>query len=109
MTMARWNRPRAAGVASSVLTLPPPPDWPKIVTLRGIAAEALDVVPHPLQRGDHVERAGIARLGKFFAADVGQVQVAEDVEALVDGHDHDVVLRGQIGPVEPRRVGRSRS
>ena len=33
--MALWNRPFADGIASSVLTLPPPPDWPKIVTLPG--------------------------------------------------------------------------
>ncbi len=34
-TMARWNNPFAEGIASSVLTFPPPPDWPKIVTLFG--------------------------------------------------------------------------
>ena len=33
---ARWNRPCAAGMPSSVLTLPAPPDWPKIVTLAGL-------------------------------------------------------------------------
>ena len=71
----------------------------------GVASEAFDVVPHPLQRGDHVERAGVARLGEFLSADVGKMQVAEDVQALVDRHHHDVVERGEVGPVEPRRVG----
>ena len=32
---ARWNSPAADGMASSVLTLAPPPDSPKIVTLPG--------------------------------------------------------------------------
>ena len=34
-TAARWIKPRAAGVASSVLTYDPPPDCPKIITLPG--------------------------------------------------------------------------
>jgi len=32
-TIARLNSPCAAGMAISELTLPPPPDWPKMVTL----------------------------------------------------------------------------
>ena len=34
-TIARWNRPRACGMAMMVLTFAPPPDWPKMVTLAG--------------------------------------------------------------------------
>jgi hypothetical protein len=26
------------------------------------------------------------------------MHMAEDVEPLIDGHDHDVVMRGKIGP-----------
>ncbi len=33
--IALWNRPAALGIAMTVDTLPPPPDWPKIVTLPG--------------------------------------------------------------------------
>ena len=33
--MPRWNRPFAEGMARSVFTFPPPPDWPKMVTLAG--------------------------------------------------------------------------
>ena len=29
---ALWKRPLADGIAISVVTFPPPPDWPKIVT-----------------------------------------------------------------------------
>ncbi len=35
IAIARWNRPSAAGIPISVLTLPAPPDCPKIVTLLG--------------------------------------------------------------------------
>src|SRR3546814_8522976 len=34
-TIARWNRPRADGIAIRVETFAPPPDWPKIVTQPG--------------------------------------------------------------------------
>ena len=34
-TAALWNSPFADGAASSVDTFPPPPDWPKIITLPG--------------------------------------------------------------------------
>ena len=33
--IALWNSPLAAGIASRALTFPPPPDWPKMVTLPG--------------------------------------------------------------------------
>ena len=32
---ARWNRPRAAGIAIRPAILPPPPDWPNSVTFDG--------------------------------------------------------------------------
>ncbi len=35
MTMALWNRPSASGIWPSTVTLAPPPDWPKMVTLSG--------------------------------------------------------------------------
>jgi len=39
-TIALWNRPRAAGIAISVETFIPPPDWPKMVTLPGSPSKA---------------------------------------------------------------------
>ena len=33
--IARWNSPLADGIASSVATFRPPPDWPKIITVFG--------------------------------------------------------------------------
>ncbi len=61
----------------------------------GIAAEPVDVVAHPLQRRDHVERAGVPRLCELGTADRREVEEAEDVEPLIHGNDHDVVAFGQ--------------
>src|SRR6516225_6448678 len=107
ITMARWNRPRAAGIARSVETLPPPPDWPKIVNIAGIAAEPLDIVAHPFERGHHVERAGIAGLGELRPAQLGKMHEAQNIEPVIDAHHHNVVMGGETGPVEPRRIGRA--
>ena len=38
--IARWNSPAAAGMPSRTLTLAPPPDSPKIVTLPGSPPKA---------------------------------------------------------------------
>ena len=38
--MARWKSPLAAGMAISVVTLPPPPDCPNTVTLAGLPPKA---------------------------------------------------------------------
>ena len=46
-TIARWNRPVAAGTASSVETLAPPPDSPKIVTFDRSPPKALRRSPAP--------------------------------------------------------------
>ena len=40
----------------------------------GIAAEPLDIVAHPFERGDEVEHAGIAGLRVALAADIGEVR-----------------------------------
>ena len=100
-TTARWNSPFAAGSASMVLTFAPPPDSPKIVTLLGIAAERLDVVAHPLEREHHVEQTRDAGARELLAERVGQVQVAERVQPVVDRDDHGVAAARELGPVVP--------
>ena len=47
----------------------------------GVSAERRDVLPHPVERLDDVEHPDVARLRVLFAADLRQVQVAEDVQA----------------------------
>ena len=58
--MALWNRPWAAGIASSVATLMPPGRLAEDRHVAGVAAEGGDVVAHPLQRRDLVEQAEVA-------------------------------------------------
>src|SRR3546814_16416235 len=73
----------------------------------GIAAEAGGVLAHPVEGGDQVENPRVAGMGEALAADVGEVQVAEDVEAVVDRDDDHVLARGEVGAVEARPVGRA--
>ena len=69
-----------------------------------IAAEAVDVVAHPFQCGDHVQRAGIAGRGEIRAADRRQVEEAEDVQPLVHGDDDHVATLGQPRALQPGDV-----
>jgi len=84
-----------------MLTLEPPPDSPKMVDVATIAAERLCVVAHPLQGEHEVEQAGHARAGKVLATQVGQVQVAEGVQPVIEGDDHHVAPPAEGGAVVP--------
>ena len=55
----RENSPAAAGLASSVVTMPAPADSPNSVTRPGSPPNAGDVVAHPLQREQHVAQAEV--------------------------------------------------
>ena len=72
-----------------------------------IAAEAAGMLAHPFQRRDQVEHTGIAGLGEALAARLRQIEMAEDVQAMVDRHDHDIVALREPGAVVARRVGRA--
>ena len=67
----------------------------------GITAEAGDVVAHPPEGGDEVEHPGVAADRERLAAELGQIQVAEGVEPMVDGDDDAVVLAGEVRAVVP--------
>ena len=106
--IAWWNSPLAAGIASSALTFPPPPDWPKIVTLPGSPPNARDVVAHPFQRRDEIEHADVARLSaKRSPPMAAEIEVAEDVEPVVDRDHHDVAALREIGAVVPGELRRA--
>ena len=62
-----------------------------------IAAERGDIVAHPFKGGDQIQQADVAGLRVFFATQFGQVQVAEHIEAMIDG-DNDHVLFGRQVP-----------
>ena len=65
----------------------------------GIAAEGLDIVPHPAQGQDDVLHSRVAggRVGP--AEQLAQVQMAEGVQPVIDRHHHDVVTQGEVGTV----------
>ena len=67
----------------------------------GITAEAGDVVAHPPESSDEVEHPGVPAQRERLAAELGQVQVAEGVEPMVDGDDDAVVLAGEVRAVVP--------
>ncbi len=50
----------------------------------------LDVVADPLEGKYDVEHARVARRGVLLAGDVAQMQVAEDVEPVIDCHHNDI-------------------
>ncbi len=70
----------------------------------GVAAEHRDVVVHPLQGGDDVEQAGITGVGVLVV--IAEVQMAEDIEAVVEGNQDNTTPR-EVGPVESGAAGRS--
>ncbi len=70
-----------------------------------VAAEARGVFAHPFQRQHQIKKADIAGPGKSLVADSRKIEVAEDVEPVVDGDDHDIVAPSEIGAVVARRVG----
>ncbi len=57
----------------------------------GIAAEGRDVGLHPRQRRHLVEQAEVAGAGEALAVQIGQVEVAEGAEAVVDRDEHAAV------------------
>ena len=65
------------------------------------------MLTHPLQCGDQVEHPGIAGLGEALAARLRQIEMAEDVQAMVDGYDHDIVASCEPRAVIAWRVGRA--
>ncbi len=83
-----------------------PADSPKMVTLLRIAAEGRDVVAHPLQRGDLIEDAVVA--GRRRTRLGGQRRMREEAhrpEAIVDGDQHDALLRQRGAVVPGSRAG----
>src|SRR5262249_24556187 len=63
--------------------------------VRGIATECGGVVANPLERELHILHTRVAGSLEAFAADLGEIEVAEDIQAMVDRHDDQIAARGQ--------------
>ena len=74
-----------------------------------VSSKGLDMVPYPLQGLHQVLLAQVDGLG-ILPAQGGQVQIAQDVEAMIDRDHHDVSFPGQrrpfLGRQEDGRSGR---
>ncbi len=73
----------------------------------GIAAEVLDVVTDPPERRDEVLNADVRRLRPLLAAEVGEVQKAEDVQTMIDRDDDHVFLLREVRAVVEQVVART--
>ncbi len=62
----------------------------------GVAAKVGDVVPDPLQAELQIEHAREAAGGVARAAQLGQVQIAEHIEAVIEAHHHHIAATRQI-------------
>ena len=65
----------------------------------GIAAEVLDVVPHPFERRHDVEQTHVSRGRESLASDGREVEEADGAEAVVEADDDDVVAREVLAVV----------
>src|SRR5580698_11597511 len=55
----------------------------------GVAAEAADVVAHPLERENDVHHADVAGVSKFFA-ELREIEMADGAEAMIERDEDDV-------------------
>src|SRR5215510_12189685 len=70
-----------------------------------VTAECGDVLLDPLERAHVVEHADVARIGPL-AAEVREIQITEDVQAMVDRDRDDVVLARELMPRVDRVAAR---
>ncbi len=83
--IARWNKPFATGDPTSARNHVRAGRLAEDRHVCGVAAEARDVSLHPLQRGDRVEHAVVARhvRARDSADELGVSEEAECAEAVV--------------------------
>ena len=60
-----------------------------------------------MKRGDEIEHSGITRMREFLTTKLCKVQKAKNVEAMINGYDHDITTAGQVSSGGTRRVRRS--
>ncbi len=73
----------------------------------GIAAEAIDVVADPLEARDDVLLSCVAGVREGLAAELREMDEAEDVQPVRDADDDHVVAARQVGAVVRQRGRRS--
>jgi hypothetical protein len=61
-----------------------------------ISAECSDVVADPFECLHDVEHPGIARIGVLLTGNLAQIQVSEQIEAMVQRDDDDVAMAREV-------------
>ena len=97
--MARWYSPLRGGHRHQRGDLASAAGLAEDRDQIGITAEARDIVANPLESGDNVQHAGGAGEGEIRAGLLREVGESEDVEAVVDGDDDDILGSGEAGSV----------
>src|SRR6185312_11993808 len=69
-----------------------------------VAPELADVLPHPLQGGNDIEHAHVARVGVVGAEGLAQIEEAEVVEPMGDADQYHILLACEVHAVIARRV-----
>ena len=72
-----------------------------------IAAEIGDVIPHPFERQHDIAMPGVAGIGIFRAADIGEIKIAENIEPMVDRDHNDVAFARHVRAVVNGVVARA--
>ena len=63
--------------------------------IAGVTAERGNIIPHPAQRGDDIVPARVAGIG-VFRPKIRKVEIAQDVQPVVDGNHHAVPQAGHV-------------
>ena len=64
-----------------------------------IPTEVGDVPPRPIERGDDIEQALVARICVGTAQMLAEVQIAQKTQTVIALHDHDVVVARKVRAV----------
>jgi hypothetical protein len=72
-----------------------------------VAAKARDIVAHPAECRDEIQESGVPGMRPDRPAEIGEIQKAKNVKAVVDADDDDIAATRQIGAVGHRPVARA--
>ncbi|MFT3766475.1 MAG: hypothetical protein QM820_13320 [Minicystis sp.] len=92
-------------MASIIATERAPADWPAMVTRAGSPPKAAMLARTQRSAAILIEQAG-AR--DALGIELGDVEISERAEAVVDGHDHDVAVARELRAVVAGQRSRAR-
>ena len=82
-----------------MVTLVAPPDWPKMVTLPGSPPNTEMFCLIHDRAADNVLHSHIAGVRPLLAAQIREIQKAEQIQTMIDADNHDVFFTRKIRSV----------